>query len=386
MTELYEKGSPIDLITATEALRHKGLLEKIGGAAYLGGLTDQVPSVENSEHYARIVREKSILRKLIWVSSEIASEGYESDADVGEYLDKAEKAIFEVTARQVRASFSKVKDILHDTFKKIEELYERKDLVTGVPSGYHELDQVTAGFQPSDLIIVAGRPGMGKTSFVLNIAQYAGIEAGITSAVFSLEMSKEQLVLRLLCSEARIDSQRLRKGQLRDSDWPKLTRAAGALASYDVYLDVALRWFTSRIGAVDLALKDPRGEGQRSGYTLRSLLAHLRRLLMSYHLTVLRYVMLGGFATSAGVGLLGVAIVVEKLISPDSVPVRGWTSMFVTIAFFGGLTLFLLGLILERLSTMLTRAQGHPAFFIVDRSRDELWKRAPERVPEKVSA
>lgn len=163
-----------------------------------------------------------------------------------------------------------------------------------------------------------------------------------------------------------------------------VARSAGALAGYDVYLDVALRWFTNRICAVELALKDPRGKNQRSGYTLRSLLTHLRRLLMSYHLTVLRYVMLAGFATSAGVGLLGVALVVEKLVSPDSVPVRGWTSMFVTIAFFGGLTLFLLGLILERLSTMLTRAQGHPAFFIVDRSRDELWK--TERVTEKVSA
>lgn len=163
-----------------------------------------------------------------------------------------------------------------------------------------------------------------------------------------------------------------------------VARSAGALAGYDVYLDVALRWFTNRICAVELALKDPRGKNQRSGYTLRSLLTHLRRLLMSYHLTVLRYVMLAGFATSAGVGLLGVALVVEKLVSPDSVPVRGWTSMFVTIAFFGGLTLFLLGLILERLSTMLTRAQGHPAFFIVDRSRDELWK--TERLTEKVPA
>ena len=163
-----------------------------------------------------------------------------------------------------------------------------------------------------------------------------------------------------------------------------VARSAGALASYDVYLDVALRWFTNRICAVDLPLKDPRGKDQRSGYTVRSLLAHLRRLLMSYHLTVLRYVMLAGFATSAGFGLLGVALVAEKLISPDSVPVRGWTSMFVTTAFFGGLTLFLLGLILERLSTMLTRAQGHPAFFIVDRSRDELW--TPSKVLEKVSA
>lgn len=152
-----------------------------------------------------------------------------------------------------------------------------------------------------------------------------------------------------------------------------VARSAGALASYDVYLDVALRWFTSRICTVDLTLKDPRVGAQRSGYTLRSLLTHLRRLLMSYHLTVLRYVMLLGFATSASFGLLGFTLLVQKLVSPDSVPVQGWTSMFVTTAFFGGLTLFLLGLILERLSTMLTRAQGHPAFFIVDRSRDALW-------------
>lgn len=225
MTELYKKGEPIDLVTATEALRQKGLLEKIGGAAYLAGLTDRVPSVDNAEHYARIVREKSILRGLIWVSTGIASEGYDAGADVAEYLDKAERAIFAVTARQVRSSFHKVGAILSDTFKKIEELYERQDLVTGVPSGYHALDQVTAGFQPSDLIIVAGRPGMGKTSFALNIAQHAAIEAGIAAAVFSLEMSKEQLVLRLLCSEARIDSQRVRKGQLRDSDWPLRSNA-----------------------------------------------------------------------------------------------------------------------------------------------------------------
>ena len=147
MLDLYERGSPIDLVTASEALRQKGLLEKAGGAAYLGGLTNQVPSVENAQHYARIVRERSILRKLIWVSTEIASEGYDSDAEVEEYLDRAERAIFEVTSRKVRPSFTRVKDILRDTFAKIEELYERKDLVTGVPTGYHELDQVTAGLE-----------------------------------------------------------------------------------------------------------------------------------------------------------------------------------------------------------------------------------------------
>ena len=165
-----------------------------------------------------------------------------------------------------------------------------------------------------------------------------------------------------------------------------VARSAGALASYDVYLDVALRWFTSRVGTVDLPLRDPRVGAQRSGYTFRSLLTHLRRLLMSYHLTVLRYVMLAGFATSAGFGLLGLTLAIQKLVSPDSVPVQGWTSIFVTTSFFGGLTLFLLGLILERLSTMLTRAQGHPAFFIVDRSRDELWSATSKTLAEKVTA
>ncbi len=237
MLELFDRGSPIDLVTASEALRQKGLLEKAGGAAYLAGLTNQVPSVENAVHYARIVRDRSILRKLIWVSAGIASEGYGSGAEVGEYLDRAEQAIFEVTARKVRPSFTRVKDILKDTFAKIEELYEKKDLVTGVPTGYHDLDQLTAGLQPSDLVIIAGRPGMGKTSFVLNIAQYAAIETGTPVAFFSLEMSKEQLVMRLLCAEARVDSHRLRRGMLRDSDWPKLTRAAGTLAEAPIFID-----------------------------------------------------------------------------------------------------------------------------------------------------
>jgi len=253
MLELFDRGSPIDLVTATEALRQKGLLEKAGGAAHLASLTNQVPSVENAVHYARIVRERAILRKLIWVSTEIASEGYGSGTEVEDYLDRAEQAIFEVTARKVRPSFTRVKDILKDTFAKIEELYEKKDLVTGVATGYHDLDQLTAGLQPSDLIIIAGRPGMGKTSFVLNIAQYAAIEAGVPVAFFSLEMSKEQLVMRLLCAEARVDSHRLRRGMLRDSDWPKLTRAAGTLAEAPIFIDD-----TPGISTLDLRAKSRR--------------------------------------------------------------------------------------------------------------------------------
>lgn len=237
MLELFEKGEPVDLVTVTERLRHQGLLEKAGGAAYLSTLTNQVPSVGNADHYARIVRERAILRKLIWVATEIASEGYGAEADTEEYLDRAEKAIFEVTARQVKPSFTPVKEILRDTFTRIEELFERQDSVTGVPTGYHELDQLTAGLQPSDLVIIAARPAMGKTSFVLNVAQHAAAKAGAPVGFFSLEMSKEQLVMRMLCSEAKVDSHRLRRGKLRDSDWPKLTRAAGALAEAPIYID-----------------------------------------------------------------------------------------------------------------------------------------------------
>jgi replicative DNA helicase len=261
MLDLSERGAPIDLVTVTEVLRQKALLEKVGGAAYLSALTNQVPSVENAEHYARIVREKAILRKLIWVSTEIASEGYGADADAEEYLDRAEKAIFEVTARNVRRPFSVVKDILRDAFARIEELYERKELVTGVPSGYQDLDQLTAGFQPSDLIIVAGRPAMGKTSFVLNIAQYAAVEKNVAVAFFSLEMSKEQLVMRLLCSEAKVDSHRLRRGMLRDSDWPKLTRAAGALAEAPIYIDDSAGVSTLEVRAKSRRLKSEANLG-----------------------------------------------------------------------------------------------------------------------------
>ncbi len=261
MLELSEAGSPIDLVTASEALRQRGLLEKAGGAAYLAGLTDRVPSAENAEHYARIFRDRAILRKLIWVTTEIASEGYQVDADVEAYLDKAEQALFEVTQRKIRPSFSRLKDILRDAFTKIEELYERKELVTGVSTGFHELDQVTAGLQPSDLIIVAGRPGMGKTSFVLNVAQHAAIEGGVPVAFFSLEMSKEQLVMRLLCAEARVDSHRLRRGMLKDSDWPKLTRAAGALADAPIYIDDTPGLTTLELRAKARRLKSEAGLG-----------------------------------------------------------------------------------------------------------------------------
>jgi replicative DNA helicase len=234
---LTQRDEPADLITLTNELRKMNQLDSIGGASYLASLIDSVPTAANIEYYAKIVKEKSILRKLIQTSTEIITQGYEDQADVEAFLDEAERAIFEISEKRVKPSFYSIRDIVKDSFKTIEKLYEKKELVTGVPSGFKELDQRTAGFQPSDLIIVAGRPSMGKTAFCLNVAQYAAIEKGIPVAIFSLEMSKEQLVIRMLCSEARVEGTRLRTGYLSESDWPKLTLAAGNLSDAPIYID-----------------------------------------------------------------------------------------------------------------------------------------------------
>ncbi len=237
LIELSERDEPADLITTTNELRKKGELEAVGGASYLAYLIDSVPSAANIEYYARIVKEKAILRKLIETSTEIITQSYEDRTDVEAFLDEAEKAIFEISEKRVRPSFFPIKEIVKESFKTIEQLYKKKELVTGVPSGFKELDRLTAGFQPSDLIIVAGRPSMGKTAFCLNIAQYAAIEGRVPVAIFSLEMSKEQLVLRMLCSEAQVEGTRLRTGYLGESDWPKLTMAAGTLSDAPIFID-----------------------------------------------------------------------------------------------------------------------------------------------------
>ena len=237
LLELYEANEPCDLLTITHKLKTKGLLESVGGASYLSSLLDRVPTAANAPHYATIVREKSILRQLIDGATEIVSRGYEEGGKVDEFLDRAEKIIFDVAQRKIHQAFIPIKDIIKAGFKTIERLYEKKELITGVPSGFTDLDRLTAGFQPSDLIILAGRPSMGKTSLALNIVEYAACEVGRPCAVFSLEMSKEQLAQRLLCSQAQIDSSKLRGGFLAESDWPKLTRAAGILSEAPIYID-----------------------------------------------------------------------------------------------------------------------------------------------------
>src|SRR5262249_13259938 len=219
MLELNQRGEPIDLVTLSDALKGHGTLQDIGGATILAELAEKVPTAANVAYYARIVRQKAVLRSLIQTATEIATAGYESAGDVDQFLDQAEHKIFEISERKVRPHFFKIRDIMVDSMKAIEQLYERKELVTGVPTGFVDLDRLTAGLQPSDLIIVAGRPSMGKTAFALNVAQNAAITAQLGVAIFSLEMSKEQLVLRMLCSEARVDQSKVRAGFAAERDF-----------------------------------------------------------------------------------------------------------------------------------------------------------------------
>ncbi len=253
IVEMTEKNEPVDIITLSDTLKNRKMLDAVGGTAYLASLVDNVPSAANVANYAKIVKEKAILRGLIGSATQIINSCYESGTDVDEVLDQAEHSIFEISENKVRPSFSELRDIVKTSFKSIESLYSRKELITGVPTGFDKLDDLTSGLQNSDLIIIAGRPSMGKTAFALNIAQHAALDAQMTVAVFSLEMSKEQLAFRLLASEARVDSQRLRKGFLGETDWPKLTAAAGRLSDAKLYIDD-----TAAISVLEMKAKSRR--------------------------------------------------------------------------------------------------------------------------------
>ena len=254
---LSERDEPADLITLTNELRKTNQLDSVGGASYIVSLIDSVPTAANIEYYAKIVKEKAILRKLIETSTNIITQSYEDRGDVESFLDEAERAIFEISERRVKPSFYSIRDIVKESFKTIERLFEKKEFVTGVPSGFKELDRLTAGFHASDLIIVAGRPSMGKTALCLNLAQYAAIEKRIPVAIFSLEMSKEQLVIRVLCSEAQVEGTRLRTGFLTESDWPKLTLAAGNVSDAPIFIDD-----TAAISVLELRAKARRLKGE----------------------------------------------------------------------------------------------------------------------------
>ncbi len=238
LIDLSEKGEPADLVTLTAALQARGEIDAVGGSAYLATLVDYVPTAANIVYYCKLVKEKALSRQLISVATEIATRGY-AGGDIEQNLDWAEKSIFEIAGSKSRPSYFSTREILKDTFKTIEKLYDRKELVTGVPTGFTDLDLMTAGFQPSDLIIVAARPSMGKTAFALNLVETAAIHAEkpVPALVFSLEMSKEQLVQRMLCSVSKVDASRLRTGHLGESDWPKLTNGAGLLSEAQIFID-----------------------------------------------------------------------------------------------------------------------------------------------------
>jgi replicative DNA helicase len=261
LINLSSRDEPADLITLTNELRKIDQLDAAGGASYITSLIDSVPTAANIEYYARIVKEKSILRQLIQTSTDIITESYQDRSDVESFLDEAERSIFQISENRVRPSFYPIRDIVKQSFKTLERLYEKKELVTGVPSGFKELDQMTAGFQPSDLIIVAGRPSMGKTAFCLNVAQYAAIEKRTPVAVFSLEMSKEQLVIRLLCSEAHVEGTKLRTGFLSEGDWPRLTIAAGNLSEAPIFIDDTAALSVLELRAKARRLKADQGLG-----------------------------------------------------------------------------------------------------------------------------
>jgi replicative DNA helicase len=239
MVGLYEKNEPIDIVTLTSAAKDKGVIDKIGGVTYLNALVDQMPSAANIVQYARMVREKGLLRNLMNVATGIIEKGYALDANVDDYIDDAEKMIFQVSEKKFRPSFLPVKSVVMESVKTIERLYEKKQSITGVATGFADLDRLTSGLQPTDLIVVAGRPSMGKTAFAMNIAQYVATmkEGAEPVGIFSMEMSKEQLVTRLLSSESEIEHTKLRTGTLSSPEWPKLAYAAGKLSEALIYID-----------------------------------------------------------------------------------------------------------------------------------------------------
>jgi replicative DNA helicase len=237
MLQLMDHSRPIDLITLKEELQRAGELESTGGAAYLAGLTDGLPRALNIGHYARIVKEKSTLRRLIQVSSETMSRSYRDEDPTEEILQSAEKAIYDISNAQFRSGFSPIPPIVSDVYADIEKLSHHKATVTGLETGFVDLDRMTAGLQPSDLIIVAARPGLGKTSLCLNIAEHLALRKDKTVGIFSLEMSKEQLVKRFLSSEARIDQQRINTGFLSKDDWARLGQVCGALSKAKIFID-----------------------------------------------------------------------------------------------------------------------------------------------------
>jgi replicative DNA helicase len=237
MAALAERSATIDLVTVRDELVKSAALEAVGGAAYVASLTDGMPRIVNVEAWSRIIKEKAALRNLIHASNRIVQSCYEAEDEPAVILDRAEKAIFDIAEHRLRQGFIGIREIVKESFRTIDQLSQSKELVTGLPTGFVDLDERTSGLQKGDLIIVAARPAMGKTSFCLNLAQYASAKTGETVGIFSLEMAKEQLVLRMLCSDARVDAHRLRTGNLQEKDWTRLAKAYADLSASKIFID-----------------------------------------------------------------------------------------------------------------------------------------------------
>jgi replicative DNA helicase len=250
MVKLAERRDAIDLVTLKEVLGRSGEIDEVGGPAYIAALVDGVPRSTNVEHYAKIIKEKATLRRLIFAANKILATAYDAEEEADVILDQAEHSIFAIADDKVRDGFVSLRDLAQASLDTIEKLHSRKELITGVPTGFTDLDEMTSGLQPSDLVIVAARPSMGKTSLVLNVAQHVGTKTDMTVGLFSLEMSKEQLFLRMLTAEARIDAHRLRGGFLGERDWGKLSEAIGTLSEAKIFIDD-----TPSIGVLEMRAK-----------------------------------------------------------------------------------------------------------------------------------
>ncbi|RNA68002.1 replicative DNA helicase [Alteribacter keqinensis] len=261
MLTLSEKGEPVDLVTVTSELQTRKWLEEIGGVTYLSDLANAVPTAANVEYYSQMVEEKSLLRRLIRVATNIAADGYAAEDEVDAILNEAEKTILEVSHKKNTSAFKDIKDVLVNAYDNIEMLQNQSGEITGIPTGFKELDSMTAGFQRNDLIIVAARPSVGKTAFALNISQNVATRTDENVAIFSLEMGAEQLIMRMLCAEGNIDAQRLRTGDLNDEDWQKLTMAMGSLSKAGIYIDDTPGVRVNDIRAKCRRLKQEKGLG-----------------------------------------------------------------------------------------------------------------------------
>lgn len=258
---LFDLGEPVDSVTVTELLRKDGKLDAVGGSVYIADLINSVPTSANSEHYAKIVDEKAILRRLIDVGTKVVQDAFDEPEDVGQILDNAEKNIFNIALKRIREGFYKIDGVLKSVLDRIDRLYDKKETLTGIPSGFTDLDNLTAGFQNADLIIIAARPSVGKTALALNIAQNVSVKHKIPVALFSLEMSKEQLAQRILCCEAEIDAIRLKTASLPDAGWKKLTKALSRLSEAQLFIDDSASITAMEIRAKARRLKAEHGLG-----------------------------------------------------------------------------------------------------------------------------